>query len=78
MNTSEIFYILQGKRNHSKLVEEQRQIISQERLLQTDICSANDLNQFIENNGEIDLIALCIVHPAWKEDQMKSSNRACF
>ena len=24
--------------------------------------------QFIENNGEIDLIALCIVDPAWKQE----------
>jgi len=62
MKTSEIFYILQGS-GIVHVGEEQKQITKNETIFVPPMSK-----QFIENNGEIDLIALCIVDPAWKQE----------
>ena len=62
MKTSEMYYILQGK-GIMHIDSETKQV------------SKNDLifvppmsKQFLENNGEIDLTVLCIVDPAWRQE----------
>ena len=62
MKTSEIFYILQGS-GIMHVGTEQKEIIKNETIFVPPMSK-----QFIENNGEIDLIALCIVDPAWKQE----------
>ena len=62
MKTSEMYYILQGK-GIMHIDSETKQV------------SKNDLifvppmsKQFLENNGEVDLTVLCIVDPAWRQE----------
>ena len=62
MKTSEIFYILQGS-GIIHVGTEQKEITKNETIF-----VPPRSKQFIENNGEIDLIALCIVDPAWKQE----------
>ena len=62
MKTSEIYYILQGS-GTIHIGEELKEISKNESVLVRPMSK-----QFIENNGEIDLIALCIVDPAWKQE----------
>ena len=62
MKTSEIFYILQG--NGIIHVGKEQKVITKNETIFVPPMS----KQFIENNGEIDLIALCIVDPAWKQE----------
>ena len=62
MKTSEIFYILQGS-GTMHVGTEQKEITKNETIFVPPMSK-----QFIENNGEIDLIALCIVDPAWKQE----------
>ena len=62
MKTSEIYYILQG-RGTMHIDEELTEISKNESVFVPPMSK-----QFIENNGEIDLIALCIVDPAWKQE----------
>ena len=62
MKTSEIFYILQGS-GIMHVGTEQKDITKNETIFVPPMSK-----QFIENNGEIDLIALCIVDPAWKQE----------
>jgi mannose-6-phosphate isomerase-like protein (cupin superfamily) len=62
MKTSEIFYILQGS-GIMHVDKEQKEITKNETIFVPPMSK-----QFIENNGKIDLIALCIVEPAWKQE----------
>ena len=62
MKTSEIYYILQGS-GTIHIGEELKEISKNESVFVPPMSK-----QFIENNGEIDLIALCIVDPAWKQE----------
>ena len=62
MKTSEIFYILQGS-GIMHVGTEQKEITKNETIFVPPMSK-----QFIENNGEVDLIALCIVDPAWKHE----------
>ena len=62
MKTSEIFYILQGS-GIIHVDKEQKEITKNETIFVPPMSK-----QFIENNGEIDLIVLCIVDPAWKQE----------
>ena len=62
MKTSEIFYILQGS-GIMYVGTEQKEITKNETIFVPPMSK-----QFIENNGDIDLIALCIVDPAWKQE----------
>ena len=62
MKTSEIYYILQG--NGIMHIEEEEKLVKKNETIFVPPMS----RQFIENNGEIDLILLCIVDPAWKQE----------
>ena len=62
MKTSEIFYILQGS-GIIHVGTEQKEITKNETIFVPPM-----FKQFIENNGDIDLIALCIVDPAWRQE----------
>ena len=62
MKTSEVYYILEGK-GIIHVDEEQKQVTKDE-----SIFVAPNSRQYLENNGEIDLVALCIVDPAWKQE----------
>ena len=62
MKTSEIFYILQGS-GIMHVGTEQKEITKNETIFVPPM-----FKQFIENNGDIDLIALCIVDPAWRQE----------
>ena len=62
MKTSEIYYILQG--SGIMHIEEERKVVKKNETIFVPPMS----RQFIENNGEGDLIALCIVDPAWKQE----------
>ena len=62
MKTSEIYYILQG--NGIMHIEEEEKVVKKNETIFVPPMS----RQFIENNGEIDLILLCIVDPAWKQE----------
>ena len=65
MKTSEIYYILQGN-GVIHIDKEQKQVIKDEAIF-----IPPNSRQFLENNGDVDLIALCIVDPAWKaEDEI--------
>ena len=62
MKTSEMYYILQGK-GIMYIDEEERQVN------QNDLIFVSPMSkQFLENNGEVDLTVLCIVDPAWKQE----------
>jgi len=62
MSTSEIYYILQGN-GIMHVGEEQKQVVKDETIF-----VPPNSRQFLENNGDEDLITLCIVDPAWKKD----------
>ncbi|MDA0755895.1 MAG: cupin domain-containing protein [Crenarchaeota archaeon] len=62
MKTSEMFYILQGK-GIIHVGKDQKEITKNETIFVPPMSK-----QFIENKGEIDLIVLCIVDPAWKKE----------
>jgi len=62
MLTSEIYYILQGN-GIMHVGEEQKQVVKDETIF-----VPPNSRQFLENNGDEDLITLCIVDPAWKKD----------
>ena len=62
MRTSEVYYIIQGN-GVMHVGEEQKQV------KQNDMIFVPPMSrQFLENNGEIQLVALCIVDPAWKQE----------
>jgi mannose-6-phosphate isomerase-like protein (cupin superfamily) len=62
MKTSEMFYILQGS-GIIHVGKEQKEVTKNETILVPPMTK-----QFIENNGEGDLVLLCIVDPAWKQE----------
>ena len=62
MKTSEIYYILQG--SGIMHIEEEQKVVKKNETIFVPPMS----RQFIENNGEGDLIVLCIVDPAWKQE----------
>ena len=62
MKTSEMYYILQGN-GIMHIGEEQKQVKQNEMIFVPPMSK-----QFLENNGEIDLILLCIVDPAWRQE----------
>jgi len=62
MKTSEIYYILEGK-GKFHIGDEQREVTKNDAIF-----VPPNSRQFFENNGEIDLIALCIVDPAWRQE----------
>ena len=62
MKTSEIYYILQGN-GVMHIGEETKKISKNESVFVPPMSK-----QSIENDGEMDLIALCIVDPAWKQE----------
>ena len=71
MKTSEMYYIMQGN-GVMHVGEEQKQVKQNDAVFVPPMSK-----QFLENNGEIQLVALCIVDPAWNK-KMRSLNRACF
>ena len=62
MKTSEMYYIVQGN-GIMHIGEEQKQVKQNETIFVPPMSK-----QFLENNGKIDLIALCIVDPAWRQE----------
>ena len=62
MKTSEVYYILEGK-GIIHVNEEHKQVTKDE-----SIFVEPNSRQYLENIGEIDLVALCIVDPAWKQE----------
>ena len=62
MKTSEMYYIMQG--NGIMHVGEQ-----QKQVKQNDVIFIPPMSkQFLENNGDTQLVVLCIVDPAWKQE----------
>ena len=62
MKTSEMYYILEGK-GIMHIDSETKQVN------QNDLVFVPPMSkQFLENNGEVDLTVLCIVDPAWKQE----------
>ena len=62
MKTSEMYYILQGE-GIMHIDSETKQVN------QNDLIFVPPMSkQFLENNGEIDLTVLCIVDPAWRQE----------
>ena len=62
MKTSEMYYILEGK-GIMHIDSETKQVN------QNDLIFVPPMSkQFLENNGETQLVALCIVDPAWKQE----------
>ncbi|MEX0656369.1 MAG: cupin domain-containing protein [Nitrosopumilaceae archaeon] len=62
MKTSEVYYILEG--NGVIHIDEESQIVSKDDAVYIPPFSV----QFIENTGTSDLKFLCIVDPAWKQE----------
>jgi len=62
MKTSEVYYILEGK-GIMHVDEEQKQVIKDE-----SVFVPPNSRQYLENVGETDLVTLCIVDPAWKQE----------
>jgi len=62
MKTSEVYYILEGK-GIMYVNEEQKQVAKNESLF-----IPPNSRQCLKNIGETDLVALCIVDPAWKQE----------
>ena len=62
LKTSEVYYILEGEGLMSIDGESQRVRPGQA------ICIPPRSTQYIENTGEADLLFLCIVDPAWREE----------
>ncbi len=62
MKTSEMYYIIQGN-GVMHVGEEHKQV------KQNDVIFVPPMSkQFLENNGETQLVALCIVDPAWRQE----------
>ena len=59
---SEVYYILQGT-GLMHIDNEEKQVIKDETIF-----VPPNSRQFLENSGNIDLVALCIVDPAWKPE----------
>ena len=65
MRTSEIYYILEGK-GIFHLEAEKQEVKKNDAIF-----VPPNSRQFLENNGETNLIALCVVDPAWgQEDEI--------
>jgi mannose-6-phosphate isomerase-like protein (cupin superfamily) len=62
MKTSEMYYIIQGN-GIMHIGKEQKHVEQNETIFVPPMSK-----QFLENNGKIDLIVLCIVDPAWKQE----------
>lgn len=62
LKTSEMYYIVQGN-GIMHVGEEQKQIKQHEAIFVPPMTK-----QFLENNGDVDLVVLCIVDPAWKQE----------
>ena len=62
MKTSEIYYILEGS-GIFHIGEEQSKVKKNDAIF-----VPPNSRQFLENVGKVDLIALCIVDPAWKQE----------
>ena len=62
MKTSEMYYILQGE--GIMHIDSETKQVNQNDLIFVPPMS----NQFLENSGEIDLTVLCIVDPAWRQE----------
>ena len=62
MKTSEIYYILEGK-GVLHLEDEEQEVKKNDAIF-----VPPNSRQFLENNGETNLIALCIVDPAWRQE----------
>ena len=62
MKISEVYYILEGK-GIIHVNEEQKQVAKNESLF-----IPPNSRQCLKNIGETDLVALCIVDPAWKQE----------
>ena len=62
MNSSEIYYILEGSGNLT-INEESYFLVKDDSAY-----VPSNSEQFIENTGTSDLKFLCIVEPAWKQD----------
>ena len=62
MKTSEMYYILEG-RGIMHIDSEERQVN------QNDLIFVPPMSkQYLENNGKMDLVVLCIVDPAWRQE----------
>ena len=62
MKTSEMYYIMQGN-GVMHVGEEQKKVT------RNDIIFVPPMSrQFLENDGEAPLVAVCIVDPAWKQE----------
>ena len=62
MKTSEMYYIMQVN-GVMHVWEEQKQV------KQNDVIFVPPMSkQFLENNGDVQLVVLCIVDPAWKQE----------
>jgi len=62
MKTSELYYIIQGN-GVMHVGEEQKQV------KRNDVIFVPPMSkQFLENNGDTQLVALCIVDPAWRQE----------
>ena len=62
MKTSEIYYILEGT-GILHIEEEHREVKRNDAIF-----VPPNSRQFLENSGEVDLVALCIVDPAWRQE----------
>ena len=62
MKTSETYYIIQGN-GIMHIGNEQRYVEQNEAIFIPPMSK-----QFLENNGNVDLIVLCIVDPAWRQE----------
>ena len=62
MKTSEMYYILQGE-GIMHIDSEKRQVN------QNDLIFVPPMSkQYLENNGKMDLVVLCVVDPAWRQE----------
>ena len=62
MKTSEIYYILDGS-GTIHIGEEEKEVKKNDAVF-----VPPNFRQFLENKGKTDLVALCIVDPAWKQE----------
>ena len=62
MKTSEMYYIIQGN-GIMHVGEEQKQVKQNEVIFVPPMSK-----QFLKNNGDVDLVVLCIVDPAWRQE----------
>ena len=62
MKTSEVYYILQGQGIIH--IDSERRQVNQDDLIFVPPMS----KQYLENNGKTELVVLCIVDPAWRQE----------